>query len=96
MQFLVIAHDHEDALERRLACRQDHVRVIDELKAKGHFQHGGAILNDSGHMAGSVLVCTFDSRQALDDDWLAKEPYILNQVWQSVEIFPYCVGPSFQ
>lgn len=96
MQFLVLAFDGTDpeALSRRLAQREKHIALIDALKAEGHFLHGGAILNDSGDMIGSVLVCAFPDREALDE-WLAQEPYVIGKVWERIEVMPYRVGPSF-
>ena len=96
MQFLVIARDYKDALERRLACRHEHIRVIDELVAQGYFHHGGALLDDHGDMIGSVLVCSFESEDALREQWLNHEPYVTGRVWETIEILPYRVGPSFQ
>ncbi len=95
MEYLVIGYDYPDALERRLACREEHMALIAGLKSKGHFLHGGAILNEAGDMAGSVLVCNFASREAMDEIWLSREPYILNKVWDRVEIHPHRTAPAF-
>ena len=95
MQFLVIAHDYQDALERRLACRQQHIEIVDDLKNKGHLQHGGALLNGQGQMIGSMLICNFPSENDLKEIWLKHEPYLIGKVWETVEIKPYSIGPSF-
>ncbi len=95
MQFLVIAKDHKDALARRLACRHEHLQMVDAFKEKGHFQHAGAILNEQGDMIGSVMVCDFPSTEVMDEVWLKNEPYLTHDVWESVEIHPYRIGPSF-
>ncbi len=97
MQFLLTARDYSDdgALERRKACRQAHVEMIDLMKAQGHMICGGAILNDDGHMVGSAIVCEFDSKEALQSLWLDREPYLSGRVWETVTIQPYQLGPSF-
>src|SRR5690242_7708380 len=91
MQFVVIAQDYTDdqALSRRLACRNEHFQNIRPLTDKGHFLLGGAMLNEAGQMIGSVLVCDFPSREALDELWLQNEPYMTQKVWEHVEIRPF-------
>lgn len=95
MNFLVIGKDYPNVLERRMACRADHVKTLDDLKAKGHMQYGGAMLNDEGQMIGSAVICNFASKEELQELWLNTEPYILGQVWETIEIHPYNIGPSF-
>ena len=96
MQFIVIAYDgtDEEALSRRLAVREEHIKLGDKMVAKDHMLHGGAILDDEGNMIGSVLVCDFPSRKELDA-WLKIEPYVTGNVWQNIEVKPYRIGPSF-
>lgn len=96
MQFLVIGYDGTDpgALDRRLAVRDQHVALGDQLRDKGNMLYGGAILDDSEKMIGSVLVADFPSREQLDE-WLKVEPYMLGGVWERVEVQPFRVGPSF-
>ena len=36
-------------------------------------------------MKGSALILEFDSRQELDD-YIANEPYVLEKVWEKIEI----------
>lgn len=96
MQFLVIAYDGTDekALDRRLAVREAHIALGDQMRDEGKMLYGAAILNDAEKMIGSVLVCDFASRAELDQ-WLKVEPYVTGQVWQTIEIKPCKVGPSF-
>lgn len=93
-QFVIIARDYqdEDALSRRLACRDEHFRRIARLRDLGHFLVGGAILDDAERMIGSVLIGSFDSRQELDERWLSQEPYISERVWEHIEVLPYRVA----
>jgi uncharacterized protein YciI len=96
MQFIVLAYDGTDqgALARRLAVRDDHVKLGDKLRDAGKMHLGIALLNDAGKMIGSMLVCDFDSRQELDE-WLAIEPYVRGKVWETIEVTPCRIGPSF-
>jgi uncharacterized protein YciI len=90
MQFLLIAYDGTDAgaLERRLKVREDHLNKIAILKKEGEFLFGGAILDDTGKMIGSMIVYEFPDRQSLDAK-LKDEPYITEGVWKKVEIQPF-------
>jgi hypothetical protein len=90
MQFLLVAFDGTDpgALERRMKVRPDHLEKIAVLKKKGNFLLGGAILDESEKMIGSMIVYEFPDRSALDES-LEDEPYITGAVWQKIEIRPY-------
>ncbi len=96
LQFLVTGHDGSDdkALERRLAAREAHLSGADKLRQSGNLLFASAILNDSGKMIGSSLVMDFDSRASLDA-WLNSEPYVIQKVWERVEIFQCKVAPGF-
>lgn len=90
MQFLLTAYDGTDpgAQERRLKVREDHLRKIAGLKRNGEFLFGGAILDESGKMIGSMIVYEFQDRQMLDEK-LKNEPYITEGVWKKIEIQPF-------
>ena len=96
MQFLLIAHDGDDdqALARRMRARDAHVALGDEMVARGQMLYGGAILDDAANMTGSVLVLDFADRAELDA-WLKIEPYVTGDVWLSIDVRPFRVGPSF-
>ncbi|MCF2527334.1 YciI family protein [Yinghuangia soli] len=97
MQFLLIAFDgvDEGAAGRRLAAREAHIELGDEMVAAGRMLFGTAILDDEGRMIGSMLVLDFPSRAELDA-WFAVEPYVTGKVWERVDIRPCAVGPSFR
>ena len=97
MQFLVLGYDgtDEEALNRRLAVREAHIKLGDELRDSGNLLYGVAMLSDEGMMKGSMLVADFPNRAALDA-WLAEEPYVTGKVWEKVEVIPCKVGPSFE
>jgi hypothetical protein len=93
MQFLLLAYDGTDqgALERRMKVREKHLQNTAILKKKGEFKCGGAILDDSGKMIGSMIVYDFPDRQALDA-WLQDEVYYTKGVWKKVEIKPFRIA----
>ena len=90
MQFLLTAYDGTDAEapQRRLKVRGDHLEKIDGLKKTGEFLFGGAILDEAGKMIGSMIVYEFPEK-ALLDKCLEDEPYIINRVWEKIDIRPY-------
>jgi hypothetical protein len=90
MQFLLLAYDGTDpeALQRRLMVRDEHLRKISDLKKAGEFLFGGAILDDSGKMIGSMIVYDFPDRKSLEEK-LKDEPYFTEKVWEKTEIQPF-------
>jgi uncharacterized protein len=95
MEFVVIAKDYqdEDCLNRRMSVRPDHMNLIKNLNEKGHILVGGAMLDEvSNSMKGSVLVVSFQDRNALQSLWLDQEPYLKGRVWEHVEVIPYKIA----
>jgi uncharacterized protein YciI len=90
MQFLLIAYDGTDAgaLNRRMKSRPEHLEKIAAVKKTGKFICGGAILDDSGKMIGSMILYEVPDRPALDKI-LENEPYIYNRVWEKIDITPF-------
>lgn len=90
MQFLLTAYDSKDAgaLQRRLSVREEHLRKISLLRKTGEFLLGGAILDDSGKMIGSMIVYDYPDRKSLEI-MLREEPYLVNGVWEKTEIQPF-------
>ena len=97
MQFIVTGLDGKDekALDRRMAAREGHLAMAREMADKGHWLYAAAILNDDKQMVGSVIICDFESREALQNDWLDREPYVLGDVWKEVQISEAAVPPLF-
>ena len=87
MQFLLTGFDGHDesAPQRRSAAREAHLARVAELAESGQFVYGGALLDDSETLIGSVLILEFPDRAALQN-WLADEPYVIEEVWQSVNV----------
>lgn len=94
MQFIVTGYDGNDekALDRRLAAREQHLKLATEMFEKGNLLYATALLNEEGKMIGSTMICEFSSREDLDK-WLEKEPYVLGKVWENIEIKNCQVAP---
>ncbi len=80
-QYLVTAYDYTDdgALERRMGVRPHHLDAAKEIKEKGNYIMGGAILNEEGKMIGSVMILQFESEDGLAA-WQQGEPYITQKI----------------
>lgn len=88
MQFALICRDGTDALGRRLSARTEHLASVKRLKQQGNIIDGGAILDDVGRMVGSVVLCDFPNKEALDA-WLLTEPFVREGVWEQIEILEF-------
>ena len=85
MQFIIRAYDGADKLAKRMSIRSRHLENM--AKVNGRILCAGGLLDEEGHMKGSVLIMEFGSREDLDQ-YLNTEPYIIENVWEKVEIEP--------
>ncbi len=85
MQFIITAHDGDGMLERRMRVRPRHLENLGKIK--GRILCAGGLLDENGRMKGSVLVMEFENR-ALLEEYLRSEPYLLEHVWEKVEVEP--------
>ncbi len=85
MQFLIKAYDGPNMLEKRMEVRPRHLEGMSRLSK--HIICAGGLLDDEGKMKGSALIMDFGSRSELDA-YLAAEPYVLENVWQKIEVEP--------
>lgn len=94
MQYLVIAYDYNDALERRLEIRDKHVKNVKELMIKGNIINAGALIEDD-KMIGSTLFVEFENDDKLEE-WLENEPYVKGKVWnyEEIQIVPVKLLPK--
>ena len=83
MQFLIKAYDGPNMLEKRMEVRPRHLEGMSRLSE--HIICAGGLLDEKGKMKGSALIMDFDSRSELDI-YLAAEPYVLENVWQKIEV----------
>ena len=83
MQFLIKAYDGKGMLEKRMEVRPRH---LEGMKALGkQVICAGGLLDDTGKMKGSVLIVDFSDRNALND-YLQHETYVIEGVWQKIEV----------
>jgi len=94
MQYLVIAYDYEDAIEKRMECRTAHLEGAKKLISEGKIINAGALIEDD-KMIGSTLYVDFESDDALDN-WLENEPYVTGKVWDmsNIQIVPIKLLPT--
>lgn len=97
MNYIVNGYDYKDAnaMERRLEARELHLKGIEELKNYGNILYAAAMLNENGDMCGSTLIMEFENPSELDG-WLEVEPYIVNKVWEKVDVIPCKVPTMFR
>ena len=85
MQFLIRAYDGEGKLDKRMEVCPRHLEGMRKLSE--HIIIAGGLLDDEGKMKGSALIMDFESRKELDD-YIANEPYVVEEVWEKIEIEP--------
>ena len=66
-----------------MEVRPRHLDGMEKLRS--HIICAGGLLDNEGKMKGSVLILDFPSRDDLDS-YLASEPYVVEQVWEKIEI----------
>ena len=90
MHYVVHAYDHTDpdALDRRMAARPNHFDYVRQLKEKGQFVLGGALLDPDGKMIGSMLLLNLETEEQVAE-YLKNDPYIVQGVWESIDIKPF-------
>jgi uncharacterized protein YciI len=95
MHYMVLGYDGTDAqaLERRLAVREEHLSLARKMYDDGTWLYAVAILDDNGRMIGSMIICDFASKEKLESEWLQQEPYVRGHVWQKIEIHRVQVAP---
>jgi uncharacterized protein len=87
MQFNIYALDYTDvdALNRRMAVREQHLAGAKKLRENGNLLIGGALLDDEGKMIGSSMVLQFETEVEFYD-YLKQEPYVSGVVWSNITI----------
>ncbi len=95
MPFLVLGFDFPppEGPERRKAVREEHLNQGERLYNEGKWLWAAGILNEAGELVGSMIICDYPTEEALRHEWLDKEPYLLNRVWEKVQIYPVRPAP---
>ena len=83
MQFIIKAYDGPNMLDKRMEVRPRHLEGMAKLGKQ--IICAGGLLGEQGKMKGSALVMEFPDRAALDE-YLAGEPYVVEGVWQKIEV----------
>ena len=85
MQFIITAYDGENMLEKRMAVRPQHLEGMAKLGE--HVVCAGGLTDEEGKLKGAVLVFDFDDRAGVDE-YLNNEPYVINHVWEKIDVEP--------
>ena len=85
MQFIIKAYDGANMLDRRMSVRPRHLEGMRRLT--NHIICAGGLLDEEGKMKGSVLIMEYPDRSSLDA-YLAEEPYVVEGVWEKIEVEP--------
>lgn len=94
MQYLIIAYDYDDVLDKRMENRPAHVEGTQKLMAEGKIISACALIEDE-KMVGSSVVTNFETEDEFND-WLDNEPYVQGGVWNidEIQIVPVKVMPK--
>jgi len=94
MQYLVIAYDYDDVLDKRMEARPAHVEGTQKLMAEGKIVSACAMIEDE-KMVGSSVVTNFDNDDEFNE-WLENEPYVQGGVWnvEEIQVVPVKVMPK--
>ncbi|MDR3510522.1 MAG: YciI family protein [Caulobacteraceae bacterium] len=89
--FVLACFDHEDALDRRMAVRPNHLAYVDANRER--LKLAGPMFDAAGRMAGSLFILDVEDEAAVEA-FSAADPYRLNNVFERVEIrgFKVSVG----
>ncbi|OZJ05226.1 hypothetical protein BZG36_02318 [Bifiguratus adelaidae] len=94
-QYLLIAHDYtdEDALNRRLAVRQEHLAKAAEGKKDGLIISGGVMFDSHANqkMVGSSMI--FYGTEEEVRERIYNDVYVKGKVWEKIDIIPYKLAP---
>lgn len=79
--YILLANDYPDALEKRLAAREDHLNRANAQKERGFILLGGATLSEETQkMDGSFILFEANSVQEVKE-YALTDPYVVKKVW---------------
>jgi uncharacterized protein len=93
MPFLVIGKDYADGYNRRMEHRSAHLEYLRKLSSEGKLYVASGLLSEDKMLNGSASFFTVGSQDEVEE-LLKDEPYVLGDVWETVEIIP-CLIPDF-
>lgn len=94
MLYAIIAEDHPDSLERRLAARPEHLQRLQTLQDEGRLivagPHPAIDSDDPGPagFSGSLIIAEFASLSDAQE-WAAADPYCRDDVYRQVHVKPF-------
>lgn len=94
MWYAIIAEDHEDSLDKRMAVRPAHLARVEELVSAGRLliagPHPAIDSPDPGPagFSGSLIIADFESLDAARA-WADADPYVTGGVFRSVVVKPF-------
>jgi len=94
MLYAIIAEDHADSLERRLAARPEHLHRLQALQEQGRLiiagPHPAIDCEEPGPagFTGSLIVAEFASLSEAQQ-WADADPYRRDGVYQRVVVKPF-------
>jgi uncharacterized protein YciI len=94
MFYAIVALDHPNSLEKRLAARPAHLARLNALKDEGRLKLAGPFpaidSNDPGEagFTGSMIVAEF-SDLAAAEAWASGDPYVEAGVYRDVTVRPF-------
>ena len=87
--YVLICHDRPASLDLRMATREAHLAYVRDHTLP--LKVAGPILDDNGHMAGSILVFETDD-QAKVAAFADQDPYALAGLFERREILPWKIS----
>jgi len=83
--YALIGRDKEDGLQYRLDHRPAHLEHMARLDAEGRIRYGGPLLNESGKMAGSLIVIEAENLASAQATF-ADDPYVIHGIFENCQI----------
>lgn len=94
MWYAIMAEDHPQSLEKRLAARPSHLERLEKLKFEGRLllagPHPALDMENPGEagFTGSLVVAEFASLEEAQA-WAASDPYVEAGVYAKVTVKPF-------
>lgn len=94
MWYAIIAEDHPNSLEKRLAARPAHLERLQALQQQGRLLLAGpfpaidSVDPGPAGFSGSLIVAEFDSLE-LAQEWANLDPFVNAGVYAAVTVKPF-------
>lgn len=94
MWYVIVAKDHADSLQKRLAARPAHLARLQELQSEGRLLLAGPFpaidSEDPGPagFSGSLIIAEFVDLAAARA-WADADPYVAAGVYRAVDVRPF-------